>query len=393
MAYNNIIIDDFETNTKAKEHVLAAAKAIVNSTRESEMRQESRETIRGVRLEEGASNEMSFLVNFWRVLIKEKRHILDAITVEEKSHSSVERSSGTHSGLRNQPVDPQVSSTVAVGTSIVPVEPLNTWAERKWDKDFLKAKWCADLESSTVPRLCPMTSTQGDKTLLAAVLKNYPRIATPRPDITYGLQASAFTPVERFVNKNFSDFASVGEDCFHPFFLVECKLFKIEDAENRVARGGATLVNARRKFDAQDPERAKKQTSLGADLASIAFSLTLTPTQAQLFIHWAEVTLSSSLSPTVSNSPKTELDYTIIYHTTILSVYRLISPANVLSVLTSPSSEHSFDRLRHDLNNILDWGTLERKKEIKEVCEVLGRGLRGEKRGRETEDETEGLNR
>ena len=52
MAYNNIIIDDFDTNNETKSPVLAAARDIVNGTRGSEMRQESRETLRDVRQEE-----------------------------------------------------------------------------------------------------------------------------------------------------------------------------------------------------------------------------------------------------------------------------------------------------------------------------------------------------
>ena len=328
------------------------------------------------------------MVHFWRVLIKEKRNIFDAVAAEERARDSREGASEVSPGVQDQLIDSEPARMVQIGTSFISVEPLNTWAERKWDKDFIKAKWCADLKSSAVPRLCPISGAQGDQALLAAVLKNHPRIATPRPDIIYGLRRSAFTPAERLVNETFQDWASASEDCFHPFFLVECKLFKIEDAENQIARGGSSLVNARRNFDAQDRERAMRQNSLGPDLASIAFSLALTPAQAHLFIHWAEV-IPSSLSPASSPPFQTEPDYTVVYHTTILTVYRLTSPAHVLSVLTSPSNEHSFDRLRHDLNNILDWGTLKRKKEVKEVCEALGSGLRGEKRGREAEGEAE----
>lgn len=339
------------------------------------MRLESRENIREVRKKEASTNETSFLVHFMNALLQSKRHVLEAIAAEHDSGEGQEGTSTIAPGEQDPPAEPESIRTVEVGDTIIPAENLNRWTERKWDKDDLKVTWCADFTSAAVPRL------SGADPLLAALLAKYPRVATPRPDICYGLQKSAFSEAEQVVNSAHSLFACVSKDCFHAFFLVECKLVRVEDAENQVARGGATLVNARRRFNAQDPDRASKQKRPGADLESFAFSLVLTPSIAGLFVHWAEVTPSPTVpSPASAVDP----DHKLLHHATALTNYVFKPPAGVSSFLYGgPPGMGPDEQLRHDINNILDWGTLKRKTEIRKVSKAIAEAMRGEKRGRE----------
>lgn len=72
--------------------------------------------------------------------------------------------------------------------------------------------------------------------------------------------------------------------------LVETKTTSgnIEDVENQCCRGGASLVTAARQMIGDsDPDAAS--SSRGADIQSIAFSIALVPTVANIFCHWAEV--------------------------------------------------------------------------------------------------------
>ena len=380
MAYNHIVIDDFESEPTVIKPLFQVVRGIVNSKRGSTMRPESRERIQEIRRKEASSNETSFLVHFMSALLQSKRHVLEAIATEPDSEDG-QGGSPPVSPLEQYPsVEPESIRTLEIDNSIIPAEKLNRWTERTWDKDGLKVRWCADFTSAAVPRL------SGADPLLAAHLARYPRVATPRPDICYGLQNCAFTEAEQLVNSAHSLFACVSKDCFHAFFLVECKLVKIEDAENQIARGGATLVYARRSFNGQDPERACKQKRLGADLESFAFSLVLTPSIARLFLHWAEVAPSLSQSATPPHETVNDIDCRVVYHTTALTNFIFKPPAGVSSFLYGGSPNmNPVEQLRHDINNILDWGTLQRKIEIKEVSKAIAEGVKGEKRGREEE--------
>ena len=397
MEHNNIIMDDFEPHNLGPVNgpVLAAVKKIVNQSSGADVWGHSSEHVREVRLEESSSNEMSFLVQFWKALIVEGQ-LPRSSTHKEEDNSHTSGGEGEEENQRKNPqegeesrgsreyaaernnvrIDSEASSTtIEFETALAGKSPPHSTP--------LKANWCADLKSSAVPRLCAHPSSHRDGALFNLIPTSHFRLATPRPDILYGLRRSAFSASETLINERFSGVASVSDECFHPFFLVECKMWKIEDAENQAARGGTTLVNARRKFNAQDPGLEQRQKTVpGADLDSFAFSMALTPAQAHLFVHWAEMTQSSARSSSATSAYASSRDppiakkkslATVIYHMTILKVYRFTSPANVLSVLTPLSNdEHSpYNHLRHDLYNILDWGALKRRGEISEVCRLL----------------------
>ena len=217
--------------------------------------------------------------------------------------------------------------------------PVEVWAERAWDKDHLKTNWNADFRSDSVPRRELDEANVSDQ-----LGKQFHRVSTPRLDMIYGLKASAFTPEEQEINNLYSDCSILTPNLFHAFCILECKTSgSTEIAETQAAGGAAAVVNARRKFNAiaqDDPGQSLSRQANAdgvADLNSISFSITLQPAMAQLFINWAEDLPTNGL---------------VHYHMSFLKAYSL-------------KQDKGLKDLRHDIDNVLDWGTLERKNEIK----------------------------
>lgn len=199
-------------------------------------------------------------------------------------------------------------------------------------KTFLRSNWNANFDRGVLPLL---DKPKNDRTLNELLAKW--RIETPRPDIAYGLKKEAFTHDEQFINSSCAA-SQISQHLYHTFFLVEAKSVKnslIDEAENQCCRSGASMVNARRIFNAE----AGEISSPGADLTSIAFSLALTPSFGNLFVHWAEVL----------DDDKT------IFHMSFIVSYPLRMRSGIVD-------------MKHDIDNILDWGTLRRKNELKQVC-------------------------
>ena len=212
------------------------------------------------------------------------------------------------------------------------------WIERAWDKDFLRGHWGSDFNRQSVPDI--KTNSKVDKELLASL----PRVENPRPDLSYGLKEGAFTSTEQKINDTYGRYSMLSPDLFHAFFIVEAKGCdgNIGDAENQCCRGGAAMVNATRLFNRQADREVLPP--LGPDTNSIAFSLALVPDKAHLFVHWAEC--------------KSQEPEEVVYHMNRIGGY-------------DPSEAEPVNRLRHHINNILDWGVLKRKAEIKETCKKI----------------------
>ena len=166
---------------------------------------------------------------------------------------------------------------------------------------------------------------------------------------------------------------------YHAFFVLECRNDRrIEDAENQAIRGGAAIVYAKRMF-ITIPDRAEALPSSDlwspadlnaaldlphtlnsdvegkADVDSVAVSLPLVPSLAHLYVHWAEITSTET---------------NVVYHISLVKPYALLIDADLKG-------------LRYDMSNILDWGTLARKEEIKKrMAEVKVRTEAGANRPR-----------
>ncbi len=202
------------------------------------------------------------------------------------------------------------------------------WSTVQWDQDGLREVWNQLFQKNSIPKID--TSDAATE----AILNKYPRIKRPKPDITYGLSSKEFSNEMMTINRLYYEQAGICPSLWHPFCIVEANMKgRIEDAIYQCVRGGAALVNAARqlKFLSGD----LKLTTSGADLLTPVFSLAAVPTSIALQVHWAEVDSKGQTW----------------FHMHHVYTYAL-------------RNRGEGKKLRHDLNNILDWGTLSRKDDI-----------------------------
>jgi hypothetical protein len=112
----------------------------------------------------------------------------------------------------------------------------------------------------------------------------------------------------------------------------------MEDARCQARRGGAALVYARRQFNGLascSPE------SNGPDWSSFVFSCTINPDTAYIYVHWCE-----------------REDDQLSWHMSKISAHLL-------------DEEEDIKALRRNIDNILDWGVLNRVQEIKSVLQKI----------------------
>ena len=144
-------------------------------------------------------------------------------------------------------------------------------------------------------------------------------------------------------------------------------------AENRCAMGAAVMVRLKRRFDIlakgtyHDNEAHNRKDKdwdylseqfapekeitpidqYRTDINSFAFSLIINPKYAEMFVHWAEEAFS-----------KEGQLLTISWYTNHLECYSLRNPAGWID-------------LHRALENVLDWGVLMRKQEMKDLCNQI----------------------
>ena len=141
----------------------------------------------------------------------------------------------------------------------------------------------------------------------------------------------------------------------YPFLIFEGKGARgsLADAENQAIRGGATLVYARRILN----HKAGLPYSTGPDKQSFAFSMTLDCYTAHVWVHWCEVQPREAPVGAEDNTFLTN-EYYETYHMDSL-------------VNCDFSKLKDVQDLTKTLNNILDWGCLQRKREVDCVLETL----------------------
>ena len=210
-------------------------------------------------------------------------------------------------------------------------ENMEEWPLVEWDQDGLMEAWDVLFHRNSIPAI----STPDEAT--ARVLAKYPRIKNPKPDITFGLQEKEFSTDLMTVNRLFWAQAGIcPAEVWHPFLIVEAKMKgTIEEAEYQCVRGGAALVNAARLLRYLAGGDLRKP---GPDLDTPVFSLAVIPSQIVLHVHWAEVDTAGETW----------------FHMHHVNTYSVKLPKEGI-------------RLRHDLNNILDWGTQIRKMEVNAI--------------------------
>ena len=241
------------------------------------------------------------------------------------------------------------------------------WIETAWEKDHLKCNWGTDCVRGSVPPLVVLDNN------LRIYTDHAPRVKNPKPDLAYGLKHTALSEQEQRVNHDYG--ATLSPYMDHPFFIVEAKNAEngLYEAANQCARGGAAMVRLMRKFNMlaegtfKDYESQQGKNKDGNDLTnqtsqnkekipidhyqtdakSFAFSLAIHPSDATMFVHWAEEAFS-----------KEGKLLTINWHASHISHYWL-------------QEEEPWIELHRDIDNILDWGVLARRQELEALCSQI----------------------
>ena len=210
-----------------------------------------------------------------------------------------------------------------------------TWEKKAWEVDNLDDNWNKEFQKGSIP----LVDTSRNKPM-ARLLNSCDRIKNPKPDVVYGLDELAFTEDEMVINHLFLSEAGISRGIWHPGLIVEAKTAGIiELVECQCARGGAALVNATRGL--LKASGASIDTP-GADLKSYVFSIALVPSCANLFIHWAEVIKDGQTR----------------FHMHLVGTYALLD-------------DEQLKKLRHDINNVLDWISLTRKDWLKKLLAAI----------------------
>ena len=244
--------------------------------------------------------------------------------------------------------------------AVFPTQEQLAWITQDWKAECLRIGWLAPLRKKSIPKI------ETDNKTLKALLKKFPKVSDPVPDIIFGFYANAFDGIDEMINDVFFMYSEVSKESLHSFCILEGKsdAGEAQDAVNQACRGGAALVLARMMFDskakpvATNTAKAKGKPGLkdsinpdntaSADPSSIAFSIVLTPMFAYIYVHWAEHRVNDAT----------------IFHMNLVKGHLLHMPGG--------SAIHEF---RRDLCSILDWGLLKRKQEVKAVMASIASNI------------------
>lgn len=202
----NYIFDALDTNGEQfGVDVVEAATSITQSSRKSTIGKEEQQYIKQTIRYHYHANEITFLLNLWKVLLKDTRQAraTDSLTDEE-------------------------------------------WLTQSWMKDGLRSVWQAHFNSKAVPQLDPEDPW--------VKYTAPPKVKTPYPVITYGYDIESCNMVTQEYAERFGTSPCKGLLLF-PWFIVEAKSSaeSIDDADAQCARGGATIVSQDRKFSGIEP--------------------------------------------------------------------------------------------------------------------------------------------
>lgn len=239
---------------------------------------------------------------------------------------------------------------------------------RDWKAKGLHRGFNVPLKKYILPQI-----TTTDKQM-NALLKKFPKIKNPQPDILWGLWDSAFSHEDQDTNETFPEYAEVKTQFVHAFAAMQFKPAGGNEqiAINQAIRDGAALVFTRMKFNEQaapgrpmnriilkpasrrgskgsksSSGRANAQTldaaaHAGADLNSFAFSFVVSPTQGCILLNWAERRPGQAT----------------LFHTSPIREYFLKNDAGL-------------QEFRRAWYAILDWGLGQRKRECSNVLAAV----------------------
>lgn len=165
-----------------------------------------------------------------------------------------------------------------------------------------------------------------DKEVIIAMEKE-DGVTNPKPDRTFGIAKSNCNIPEAFrMPEEIKCYFEIVPRTYNPFFLIEGKSYHgtIYEARNQACRGGASLVLAARLLRQTLGEPDVK----GVDTRTFVFSATLTPSEIEIWVHWADV---------AGENARTKFHMTRLHSKTW-------------------HDEQGFGQTRRIVHNILDWG-------------------------------------
>ncbi|KAL6717707.1 hypothetical protein ACLMJK_005622 [Lecanora helva] len=311
------------------------------------------------------ANEGTFLTNILPLIVKQKRTYRkkrtpqaaevvqatqelqrlqaspDIMQVEDEQDIDWEDEEAEHTRVgsetvQSQPVQPEKTASASETDEF-------DWVVGDFLDDGVLALNDTDFRRTFLPSK-PGMKPVVDKDLVRAMAK-YDGMTNPRPDYVYG------TILRQYPIPDDVEFSVIIEWLLEvvplvnfAWFLIEGKSDggTIEEADNQVCRGGATLVNAFRMLLDEIGELETNITGAKPDDLTFVFSAALSPSVMNVRVHWAEV--REGQCP--------------IFHMHVLASVSLHDTA-------APG------KLRKIIHNILDWGCGEHFEDIKKVWDKI----------------------
>jgi len=200
------------------------------------------------------------------------------------------------------------------------------------------------------PGSVPIPDTSDDYDL-ETLLKDCQVPRNPVPDHLYGLRRfGVFSKDEVNILAIIEKDTRVAPELYFPFLTIEWKseahLGNAEIARTQAARSGAAIVSDMRNLYAHIAPDGNPDSLYPDHLTArtACFSCIIAGLTIEVFVHWFRF----------------NEDGRIEWHST-----------RILAILWA-EYENSFTKLHKVLHNILSWGTVERKDQIKEVLKTLG---------------------
>ena len=207
--------------------------------------------------------------------------------------------------------------------------------DKAWEDEYIIGVWDSPFISNALSGILGQNATKDKVTFDPTNI-----MSIPKPDITYGLMRDAFTEPQLRVLDRYVDLYNVHPFAISAFLVVECKSYNknIAYAEIQAQRAGAALVCAQRQINHLTNCLHDKGEM---DLRSIVFSLCIDLNCAKLNVHFITIQKDG-----------------LRYHHHNIKGYSFVQ-------------RNSFEDLRHDLWNIMDWGFGPHKEHVIRTLDIL----------------------
>lgn len=211
-----------------------------------------------------------------------------------------------------------------------------SFVKQSWLKDQLGENWDFPFAADSLPVLEPGTIIE--RKVFEDILKKFPRLKNPKPDVLYGSWVKAFSKEEQAINEKFATFSSISQDLYHASFVWEWKSAKgnIEESTLQACRATAAVGYAIREFQKCMGINPDNNMIDGVDVKSLVYAICIDNRAALMYAGFYARDGDS-----------------VVFRFIPAKEYRYFMDAKPLS------------NLRQDVHNVLDWNVGERRNWIK----------------------------